>query len=1094
MNLCRCRVSSGDLCQGAGAGKKDQGGLSNCMIVSSEPNSFRRDRPSAHPHFRWRKGMTLAQGRLPAICSFVVGRVSCRYEVHGRLGDGTFGRVLAAKDLQTGESVAVKVGKGGDEFCEQAAEEVEILQHIQHSHPARESFCVKFLDSFLEPPKHFCLVFERLGISLRDFLKRSSGCGLFVEDLRRIAQQLLQGLAGLHTAGILHTDLKCRNVMLNDERHCAAPHPRDPGKEVLRPQDCSIRIVDFGSAIQQDETFRGRACTRQFRSPEVALGLPWDEKLDIWSAGCIIAMLYTGVRPFSVHENQEHLAMMERLLDDRFPQHMLRTARRNRTDQDEVQVTATQCMSWGQLFLAMPMPATSNQSTETPISSLDASNRTEEEEPVCEVRLDDEELVGLALPENFQEAEDAINDPVEAVDILRSEFDKLVDKMHGQFESLRHVVQAVPHAELKHPRSPMAVGRSPPVAVAKEPEILVNHRIQQSSKEQEDNMRINSRRYGASVGGREGANDIRLHGRWMELSTQFSSAQTAGTGSAVESARSARSTFALTKIKRSGTAELLDARLAWLQMCDPSGKFKLAWDGISILMVLLDAFTMPVSLAWGLDPGMGHDPEDSFFLLVTFAISFTFWALDIIVNFNTAIYQNGSLTKVRSVVVLAYVKGWFVFDLALIVLDVLTAATLGSANNGTANTTFRTVRLARALRLLRLVKMSKFNQVLQDLAASTGRQWMILVMAITNMSTLILVVAHILTCVTFCNPVRRDSTERELLSTGACQERYEDSLRQSAIPLLSRSWIAEADALNVPGWVQYLHSFRFILNNPSPAPLASGSDVERLVDIFMYIFCLVIIGTSISTISSTLAELRAMNEELLRLAPAEHSDQPAVIECGGRTPMFDPCMPEVLKEHARQRREIRIYLTNQNAQFDLVSRIMKFVDYKLEKMSPTNFDSSLISTTLQTELYVGQRSLAGHTVAQGEVCDVYVYTYRLQKAGGPDCPSAFLSPLPIFLLTEEAYHDVFAAACAVLKKDIYETGEAVFRAYKFFDFNGKEKTMEGVHWFEELSLYAEVLLHRTTLTALTFAGHMLSHGRGGTRQASEVLCMSVFII
>ena len=45
----------------------------------------------------------------------------------------------------------------------------------------------------------------------------------------------------------------------------------------------------------------------------------------------------------------------------------------------------------------------------------------------------------------------------------------------------------------------------------------------------------------------------------------------------------------------------------------------------------LDAFTMPVSLAWGLDPGMGYDPDDSFFLLVTFVISFTFWALDIVV-------------------------------------------------------------------------------------------------------------------------------------------------------------------------------------------------------------------------------------------------------------------------------------------------------------------------------------------------------------------------------------------------------------------------------------------------------------------------------
>ena len=81
-------------------------------------------------------------------------------------------------------------------------------------------------------------------------------------------------------------------------------------------------------------------------------------------------------------------------------------------------------------------------------------------------------------------------------------------------------------------------------------------------------------------------------------------------------------------------------------------------------------------------------------------------------------------------------------------------------------------------------------------------------------------------------------------------------------------------------------------------PVVLGSLLRTHVPSFLSvpeIFCLVIIGTSISTISSTLAELRAMNEELLRLAPAEHSDQPAVIECGGRTPMFDPCMPEVLK-------------------------------------------------------------------------------------------------------------------------------------------------------------------------------------------------------
>ncbi|CAE7563736.1 Cnga4, partial [Symbiodinium pilosum] len=459
------------------------------------------------------------------------------------------------------------------------------------------------------------------------------------------------------------------------------------------------------------------------------------------------------------------------------------------------------------------------------------------------------------------------------------------------------------------------------------------------------------------------------------------------TSSAVESAKSARSTFALTKLKRSGTAELIDQRLAWLQMWDPSGRFKLAWDGASILMVLLDAFTMPVSLAWEIDAGW--EDVGTTFLLITFWTTFLFWMSDVFVTFNTAIFQNGSLTKKRSAVVCEYLKGWFLFDLTLVTLDVLTATLQTSRRlRGSGNS----VRLARALRLLRLIKMSKFNQVLQEVAASTGRQWMILVMAITNTSALILVVAHILTCAWY--GVGKLTQNRG-----------------------QRSWIDEAEALSVPGWVQYLHSFRFILNNPSPAPLAPESDVERLVDIFMYIFCLVIIGTSISTISSTLAELRAMNEE-----------------------------------NDRQRREIRVYLTNQNAQFDLVSRIMKFVDYKLEKMSPTNFDSSLISSTLQTELYVGQRS-------------------------------AFLSPMPIFLLTEEAYHEVFAGACAALKKDIYETGEAVFSAggfstalhitttgsYKFCDFNMSEEELEGVHWFEELSLYAEVLLHRTTLTALTFA-------------------------
>merc|ERR1712176_1043661 len=128
--------------------------------------------------------------------------------------------------------------------------------------------------------------------------------------------------------GVTHTDLKCRNVMLRDSAFDLLQHPRAEG-EVCRLRRCDIALIDFGGAVFPDERHSGRIGTRQFRAPEVVIGLPWDETSDLWSAGCIIAMLYTGERPFSVHEDMEHLAMMERILEMRIPPTMALDALEN---------------------------------------------------------------------------------------------------------------------------------------------------------------------------------------------------------------------------------------------------------------------------------------------------------------------------------------------------------------------------------------------------------------------------------------------------------------------------------------------------------------------------------------------------------------------------------------------------------------------------------------------------------------------------------------------------------------------------------------------------------------------------------------------
>eukprot|EP00434_Breviolum_minutum_P014029 symbB.v1.2.012371.t3/scaffold839.1/size158637/10 len=74
-------------------------------------------RDSERPHFRWTRSMLLGP--------------EGRYKVKSHLGDGTFGRVLAAKDRKTNTRVAVKVIKSAEHLRELAEEEAEVLWKIQ---------------------------------------------------------------------------------------------------------------------------------------------------------------------------------------------------------------------------------------------------------------------------------------------------------------------------------------------------------------------------------------------------------------------------------------------------------------------------------------------------------------------------------------------------------------------------------------------------------------------------------------------------------------------------------------------------------------------------------------------------------------------------------------------------------------------------------------------------------------------------------------------------------------------------------------------------------------------------------------------------
>ncbi len=63
---------------------------------------------------------------------------------------------------------------------------------------------------------------------------------------------------------------------------------------------CEVKVIDLGSSCYVTDQLSSYVQSRSYRAPEVILGLPYDQKVDIWSLGCILAELLTGNVLFQV--------------------------------------------------------------------------------------------------------------------------------------------------------------------------------------------------------------------------------------------------------------------------------------------------------------------------------------------------------------------------------------------------------------------------------------------------------------------------------------------------------------------------------------------------------------------------------------------------------------------------------------------------------------------------------------------------------------------------------------------------------------------------------------------------------------------------
>ena len=193
-----------------------------------------------------------------------------KYETIDFLGEGSFAKVSKAKDIKTGDFVAIKKLKKKYSTWQECLD----LREVKSLNKFKQNDNIIKLREMIRIEDNLYLVFEYMEKNLYQLITERKNKKFCESQIRCILFQTLQGVAYMHKYGFFHRDLKPENLLVNGEK---------------------IKIADFGLAreIRSIPPFTDYVCTRYYRAPECILkSTNYNSPVDIWAVGCIMAELY----------------------------------------------------------------------------------------------------------------------------------------------------------------------------------------------------------------------------------------------------------------------------------------------------------------------------------------------------------------------------------------------------------------------------------------------------------------------------------------------------------------------------------------------------------------------------------------------------------------------------------------------------------------------------------------------------------------------------------------------------------------------------------------------------------------------------------
>ncbi|PGH11088.1 STE/STE11/SSK protein kinase [Polytolypa hystricis UAMH7299] len=256
--------------------------------------------------------------RSVTVLSSSATNVTLRWQQGQFIGGGTSGSVYAAIDLDTSYLMAVKEIRLQEPSvipgaAQQIRDEMGVLEVLDHPN------IVSYYGIEVHRDKVYIFMEYCSGGSLANLLEHGR-----IEDETVImvySLQMLEGLAYLHQAGIVHRDIKPANILLD---HNGVIKYVDFGAAmVIARQGKTLAAMDHYSTNHKDGTGQGKDVsaargnknqksvtgTPMYMSPELVRGELGHSPgrhgcMDIWSLGCVILEMATGLRPWSGVDNE----------------------------------------------------------------------------------------------------------------------------------------------------------------------------------------------------------------------------------------------------------------------------------------------------------------------------------------------------------------------------------------------------------------------------------------------------------------------------------------------------------------------------------------------------------------------------------------------------------------------------------------------------------------------------------------------------------------------------------------------------------------------------------------------------------------------